>query len=163
MSRRQRKNVKKREKDSETNSNPTNVCAQDQNVTKNQKKRNSLPSKFHVSLGLSDDQIYYHLLNYILDQDTLRSLGFPLESQLSPGKAWVYQDPEFRGGTNNFVFDDEQTVKSSCLDVNAREFVPKNLMLEDEAAASGDDVASTHSSNSLSASAKEFIPSKLPV
>ena len=63
----------------------------------------------------------------------------------------------------NFVFDDEQTVKSSCLDVNAREFVPKNLMLEDEAAASGDDVASTHSSNSLSASAKEFIPSKLPV
>jgi len=128
------------------------------------KKRNSLPSKFYLSLGLSDDQIYYHLLNYILDQDTLRSLGFPLESQLSPGKAWVYQDPEFRGGTNNFVFDDEQTVKSSCLDVNAREFVPKNLIgLEDEAAASGDDVASTHSSNSLSASAKEFIPSKLPV
>merc|ERR1711997_803412 len=37
----------------------------------------------------------------------------------------------------------------------------KNLIgLEDEAAASGDDVASTHSSNSLSASAKEFIPSK---
>ena len=32
--------------------------------------------------------------------------------------------------------------------------------MEDEAAASGDDVASTHSSNSLSASAKEFIPSK---
>ena len=45
-------------------------------------------------------------------------------------------------------------VKSSCLDINAREFVPKNLILDDEAAASGDDVASTHSSNSLSASAK---------
>jgi len=44
------------------------------------------------------------------------------------------------------------------LDVNAREFVPKCL-LEDEAAAySGDEVASTHSSNSLSASAKEFVP-----
>merc|ERR1711981_731207 len=131
---------------------------------KNQKKRNSLPSKFYLSLGLSDDQIYYHLLNYILDQDTLRSLGFPLESQLSPGKAWVYQDPEFRGGTNIFAYyDDELMVKSSCLDVNACEFVPKNLTLEDEAAASGDDVASTHSSNSLSASAKEFIPSKLPL
>jgi len=170
MSRRQRKNVKKRgkESDSNTNSTTTNptVCTPDPNATctKNQKKRSSLPSKFYVSLGLSDDQIYYHLLNYILDQDTLRSLGFPLESQLSPGKAWVYQDPEFRGGTNNFAYyDDELMVKSSCLDVNAREFVPKNLTLEDEAAASGDDVASTHSSNSLSASAKEFIPSKLPL
>ena len=78
-----------------------------------------------------------------------------MESQLSPGKAWVYQDPEFRGGTNNFsCYDDELMVKSSCLDINAREFVPKNLILDDEAAASGDDVASTHSSNSLSASAK---------
>jgi len=168
MSRRQRKNVKKRGKESDSNTsstpNPT-VCTPDPNVTstKNQKKRNSLPSKFHVSLGLSDDQIYYHLLNYIIDQDTLRSLGFPLESQLSPGKAWVYQDPEFRGGTNNFsCYDDELMVKSSCLDINAREFVPKNLILDDDAAASGDDVASTHSSNSLSASAKEFIPSKLP-
>jgi len=169
MSRRQRKNVKKRGKESDSNTNstttnPTLCTTPDPNATctKNQKKRSSLPSKFHVSLGLSDDQIYYHLLNYILDQDTLRSLGFPLESQLSPGKAWVYQDPEFRGGTNNFAYYDEE-VKSSCLDVNAREFVPKNNLanLEDEAAASGDDVASTHSSNSLSASAKEFVPSKL--
>ena len=83
MSRRQRKNVKKREKESDSNTsstpNPT-VCTPDPNVTstKNQKKRNSLPSKFHVSLGLSDDQIYYHLLNYILDQDTLRSLGMKI-------------------------------------------------------------------------------------
>jgi len=170
MSRRQRKNVKKRGKDTETSTNSANnqTCTPDSNFnsTKNQKKRSSQPSKFYVSLGLSDDQIYHHLLNYILDQDTLRSIGFPLESQLSPGKAWVYQDPEFRGGTNNFAyFDDELMVKSSCLDVNAREFVPKNLMLDDEAAASGDDVASTHSSNSLSASAKEFVPTSqtLPV
>jgi len=173
MSRRQRKNVKKRGKESDSNTISTissTVCTPDPNVTcttKNQKKRNSLPSKFYVSLGLSDDgprddQIYYHLLNYILDQDTLRSLGFPLESQLSPGKAWVYQDPEFRGGTHNCSYYEDE-VKPSCLDVNAREFVPKNLILDDEAAASGDDVASTHSSNSLSASAKEFIPSKLPL
>jgi len=173
MSRRQRKNVKKRGKESDSKANSTTdltFCGtpadpNNATCTKNQKKRSSLPSKFHVSLGLSDDQIYYHLLNYILDQDTLRSLGFPLESQLSPGKAWVYQDPEFRGGTNNFAcFDSEELMgKSSCLNVEAREFVPKNLVLEDEAAASGDDVASTHSSNSLSASAKEFVPSKLPI
>ena len=77
------------------------------------------------------------------------------------GKAWVYQDPEFRGC--GFVYDDEPTTTStkststSSLDVNAREFVPKRIV-EDEAAASGDDVASTHSGSSLSASAKEFVP-----
>lgn len=139
-------------------------------VTKNQKKRNSQPSKFYFNLGLSDDQIYYHFLsNYILDQNTLRSLGFPLESQLSPGKAWVFQDPEFRGGSN-FVFDDEIGSNSkSGLDANAREFVPKHSILEDldtASACSGDEICSkfesspNSSSNSLSASAKEFIPSK---
>ena len=83
--------------------------------------------------------------------------------KLPIGKAWVYQDPEFRGC--GFVYDDEPTTTStkststSSLDVNAREFVPKRIV-EDEAAASGDDVASTHSGSSLSASAKEFVPGK---
>jgi len=45
--------------------------------------------------------------------------------------------------------------------VNAREFVPKRIV-EDEAAASGDEVASTHSASSLSASAKEFVPMSSP-
>ena len=180
MSRRQRKNVKKREKESTESSNihPTTKSASATNLLPlpetcsqvgqsspvstpkgPQKKRSGFHSRHYVSLGLSDDQIYYHLLNYILDQNTLRNLGFPLESQLSPGKAWVYQDPDFRGGTANFLFDDEpaKSASTSSLDVNAREFVPKCL-LEDEAAASGDEVASTHSSNSLSASAKEFVP-----
>ena len=87
MSRRQRKNVKKREKESEnlstTTTNNSSNCSggtgngNAQEGTKNQKKRSSQknPSKFYVSLGLNDDQIYYHLLNYILDQDTLRSIG----------------------------------------------------------------------------------------
>ena len=126
-----------------------------------QKKRSGFHSRHYVSLGLSDDQIYFHLLNYILEQNTLRSLGYPLESQLSPGKAVVYQDPDFRGGSANFSFFDDEPAKSasiSSLDANAREFVPKSLNLDDEAAASGDEVASTHSSNSLSASAKEFVP-----
>ena len=73
--------------------------------------------------------------------------GFPLESQLSPGKAWAYQDPEFCGGTN--FAESNRAQSSSQLDVNAREFVPKNLLIDVEAAASGNDVASTHSSNSL--------------
>ena len=145
MSRRQRKNVKKRAK--ESTAGPTGVTP----PPPEDKKK----SKLHLALGLSDDQIYHHLLNYILDQNNLRSLGFPLESQLSPGKAWVYLDPDMR--RSNFVFEEKYDEKSSELDANAREFVPKNL-LEEESAASGDDVASTHSSNSLSASAKEFIP-----
>ena len=167
--RRQRKNAKKSSRESEAS--PTSIAGSipelcpgiNNNSTKNAKKRSSLPSKIHTSLGLTDDQIYHHLLNYILDHDNLRSLGFPLESQLSPGKAWVYLDPDVRG-KSNFVFDDLDPVKTSGLtsglDANAREFIPKGQLLEEESAASGDDVASTHSSNSLSASAKEFVPSK---
>jgi len=152
MSRRQRRNaVRKREKESETLS-----SCKDSEASKIQKKR--IPSRFYVSLGLTDDQIYFHLLNYILDQNTLRSLGFPLESQLSPGKAWVYQDPEFRGGSTNFVFDDNNEPKSSSsLDVNAREFVPAKSASEDTN--SGDEgFELATSTKSLSASAKEFVP-----
>ena len=130
MSRRQRKNVKKREKDSgslnnlvnttsipsttnTTSSNTNNLTStsvsvftskelltcssqtttsncKDNNSTSNppkvQRKRNGLPSRLYVSINLSDERIYIHLHNYILDQNTLRTLGFPLESQLSPGK-----------------------------------------------------------------------------
>lgn len=178
LSRRQRRNInknKKREKDVDVfftsggASSSSSSCSSSGSllqVKSSGKKRSALASssRFYLSLpeGLSDDQIYYHLLNYILDQNTLRNLGFPLESQLSPGKAWVFQDPEYRGGANNFVFDDNEVSK---LDVNAREFVPlvsKALLLEDASESnSGDEVASTHSSsNSLSASAKEFIPAK---
>ena len=186
MSRRQRKNVKKREKDSSSSESSNNLTKSATHLLPSlpekssrgqavsspvstpkgpQKKRSGFHSRHYVSLGLSDDQIYFHLLNYILDQNTLRSLGYPLESQLSPGKAWVFQDPDFRGGSANFSFFDDEPAKSasiSSLDVNAREFVPKCNLLDDEAAAySGDEVASTHSSNSLSASAKEFVP-RLP-
>jgi len=186
MSRRQRKNVKKREKDCSNiaiDPIPSLTCTPTSNLTsvtssisgsseltcsskdppKVQRKRNGLSSRLYVSLNLSDGQIYLHLHNYILDQNTLRTLGFPLESQLSPGKAWVYQDPEFRGC--GFVFDDEpastKSISTSSLDVNAREFIPKRIV-EDEAAASGDEVASTHSGSSLSASAKEFVPMSSP-
>lgn len=177
MSRRQRKNVKKREKDSDaaSSSNLTSVTSSVREATcstevgsgqcsastasKVLKKRSGVPSRHYMSLGLRDDQIYHYLHNYILDQHSLRTLGFPLESQLSPGKAWVYQDPEFRGGS--FVYDDEPRATSSStssLDANAREFVPKRIV-EDEATASGEDeAASTHSSSSLSAAAKEFVP-----
>lgn len=187
MSRRQRKNVKKREKDCISSSHATGyhepspisstassytstsfsaadwpelTCSSGaKDPAKVQKKRSGISCRLYVSLCLTDGQIYIHLHNYILDQNTLRTLGFPLESQLSPGKAWVYQDPEFRGC--GFVFDDEPTttksISTSSLDVNAREFVPKRIV-EDEAAASGDEVASTHSASSLSASAKEFVP-----
>ena len=92
MSRRQRKNVKKRGKESEnlstTTTNNSSNCSggtgngNPQEGSKNQKKRHSQPSKFYVSLGLNDDQIYYHLLNYILDQDTLRSIGLYFDFEI---------------------------------------------------------------------------------
>lgn len=143
MNRRRRRNGKKKDLEAQEASCSSMIETESEtSLSKNQKKRSSLASKFYLSLGWTDDQIYFHLFNYIVDQDTLRSLGFPLESQLSPGKAWVFQDPDFRGGTQNFVFDDEPTSK---LDANAREFVPNKI----------EELAST-----LSAEAKEFIPAK---
>lgn len=175
LSRRQRRNVRRREKETSTTTGLTSstltssTWSNSEASSKSQKKR--IASKCYVSLGLSDDQIYYHLLNYILDQNTLRSLGFPLESQLSPGKAWVYQDPEFRGGSVNFVFDDNPGMEpgsksASSLDVNAREFVPGTTAkqsagsedTEDEGACTAGSGSAASSAVKLSASAKEFVP-----
>lgn len=170
MSRRQKKNWRKREKEAPTASQQPSSTTSTSTSTSygaassaaaaktsgSGKKRNGIPSKLYTSLNLRDDEIYYYLHGYILDQDSLRTLGFPLESQLSPGKAWVYQDPEFLGTNRDFVGDDDPSLRPSSstttLSAEAREFVPttKGNSKKDD---SGDEVAST-----LSASAKEFVP-----
>jgi len=44
--------------------------------------------------GMSDQQIYYWIYSYCLDLTRLRHLGFPLDSELHPGKAIIYVDPD---------------------------------------------------------------------
>lgn len=46
-------------------------------------------------------------MNYKLEEDQMRRLGFPMESELHPGKACVYQDPEFGSRSLGEVDDDD--------------------------------------------------------
>ena len=104
--------------------------------------------------GASDDQVDANLneLAQLVDTAGADPVDRVIQKREAPdpatyvgkGKATAIQETSDGLDADTVVFDDEQTVKSSCLDVNAREFVPKNLMLEDEAAASGDDVATEH-------------------
>ena len=122
MSRRQRKNVKKREKDCSTLhagfqasplSSPSSsftsssvsasewpelTCSSGKDPPKVQKKRSGISCRLYVSLCLTDGQIYLHLHNYILDQNTLRTLGFPL------GKFQLHYHCTFFNGIADMMF-----------------------------------------------------------
>ena len=71
------------------------------------KKRSGVPCRQYEKLGLQDFQIYQCLMNYKLEEDQMRRLGFPMESELHPGKACVYQDPEFGSRSLGEVDDDD--------------------------------------------------------
>ena len=71
------------------------------------KKRSGVPCRQYEKLGLQDFQIYHCLMNYKLEEDRLRRLGFPMESELHPGKACVYQDPEFGSRSVGEIDDDD--------------------------------------------------------
>jgi len=95
-------------------------------------KKRSLPCKQYTKLNLEDNDVYYYLSTYISPYDQLRQLGFPMDSSLYPGKAYIYRDPEFCSifpDGENCEDDDvldlcESERRQQFLDVNAREFVP---------------------------------------
>jgi len=99
-------------------------------------KKRSMPCKQYVKLNLEDHDVYYYLSTYISTFDQLRQLGFPMDSSLYPGKAYIYRDPEFcsifpDGFSGEDGEDDEGEFGDAAgeaalwrLDVNAREFVP---------------------------------------
>lgn len=174
---------------------------------------NSIPRVgTYAKLNMSDKEIYYWIYSYCLDKTRLRHLGFPLDSELHPGKTVIYVDPDVCMLTESELLlcgDEDQdesahhhhlqqqqqqqhqerseptsTIKgpSKALDANAQEFVP--LLKSDilPAAPREEDMAerpdvekpeelkrSNHqeslklvaSSSSLSADAKEFVPSSL--
>ena len=64
--------------------------------------------KTYEKLGMSDQQIYYWIYSYCLDLIRLRRLGFPLESELHPGAAVVYVDPDLASvvNDNELVYED---------------------------------------------------------
>jgi len=78
---------------------------------------------------MADHEIYNYFSSYVLSQDQLRQLGFPQESSLHPGKAYIYKDPEFSltptDGANNEDGDDCD-LGDKRLDANAQPFIPTN-------------------------------------
>merc|ERR1719412_955409 len=64
------------------------------NSSNNNSKKDYKVIRTYERLGMSDQQIYYWIYSYCLDLTRLRHLGFPLDSELHPGKAVIYVDPD---------------------------------------------------------------------
>lgn len=128
LSRRQRKNCKKREKAEKVPPAPPTIVS----TASTGKKGGSKPAacKTYEKIGMSDQQIYYWIYSYCLDLIRLRRFGFPLESELHPGASVVYVDPDL-APLNELCYEDDimsadesSSKLTSSLDVNAQEFVP---------------------------------------
>ena len=106
-------------------------------------KKRSVACKQYDRLGLEDHEIYKYFSSYLLTTDQLRQLGFPQDSSLYPGKAYIYRDPEFC--QNWAELDDgelcDPTLTSLAtdpkLDVNAEPFFPGRGGERDEGRSSG--------------------------
>ena len=166
LSRRQRKNCRKREKAEKL-------------PTASLKKGSKPPCRTYEKIGMSDQQIYYWIYSYCLDLIRLRRLGFPLESELHPGASVVYVDPDLaplNDADGCYEDDVPNSEASSSLDVNAQEFVPAKLLPTVITTADDTDTSSPSpgsddnapiaaslnpsggSTTSLNVSAKEFVP-----
>jgi len=199
LSRRQKKN-RKRDKDDAKNKKPSASPALSRNNSDDKcgaggsvssvssatapqplsrsKKRSSV-CKQYDKLSMADHQIYNYFSSYTLSQDQLRQLGFPQDSSLYPGKAYIYKDPEFclnlQDGVNNDLDDGDPA--DPRLDANAQPFVPTDNSFHNKhrarvkwydsdsdssgAARTPERKSSVEeiSSISLNATAKEFVPS----
>ena len=76
---------------------------------------------------MADHDIYAYLSSFTLTQDQQRQLGFPQDSSLYPGKAYIYRDPELCQTAQDELEDGDWF--ESKLDVNAVPFVPSEAEL----------------------------------
>jgi len=89
------------------------------------KKRGSVPCKQYEKLAGEDHKIFNHFTSYLLSSDQMRQMGFPQDSSLYPGKAYIYRDPDFCHIFPGVVGDGELDDGDLCkLDVNAKPFIP---------------------------------------
>lgn len=109
LSRRQRKNRRR-----DDGSPP------DRKQAKSKRVEPSAPLRQFSKLGLEERRLAAYLRHYALSPEQLLNLGYPVESDLHPGRAIIFKsaltappgyNPYWRGSTITF-------------DVNAREFVP---------------------------------------
>ena len=132
LSRRQRKNRKREKEDRQckksskqslcrTNS---NEIQQSNNPVVLRSKKRSVPRKQYDRLEMADHDIYAYLSSFTLSQDQQRQLGFPQDSSLYPGKAYIYRDPEMCPSVLDELDDGDWG--ESKLDANAQPFVPSD-------------------------------------
>jgi len=120
LSRRQKKNRKKvRKKQSVTTPPVLSRTSSEELRTENiVSSKNIVPSKQYIKLNQPDQEIYTMLAVYTLTQNQTRQLGFPMQSSLYPGKAYIYRDPELINCEVSCVL----------LDATAEEFVPSSSL-----------------------------------
>lgn len=90
------------------------------------KKRGSIACKQYDKLGLEDHDIFSQFTSYLVSFDQMRQMGFPQDSSLYPGKAYIYRDPDFClifPDGNGSELDDGEFCQNK-LDVNAKPFFP---------------------------------------
>jgi len=120
LSRRQKKNRKKvRKKQSVTTPPVLSRTSSEELRTENiVSSKNIVPSKQYIKLNQPDQEIYKMLTVYTLTQNQTRQIGFPMQSSLYPGKAYIYRDPELINSEVSCVL----------LDATAEEFVPSSSL-----------------------------------
>ena len=132
LSRRQRKNRKREKEDNKSKkSSKQSLCRTNSNEINNpvvlRSKKRSVPCKQYDRLEMADHDIYAYLSSFTLSQDQQRQLGFPQDSSLYPGKAYIYRDPEMCPSVLDEL--DDGDCGESKLDVNAQPFVPSDSEL----------------------------------
>ncbi|XP_023345430.1 uncharacterized protein LOC111714529 isoform X2 [Eurytemora carolleeae] len=162
LSRRQRKNRKKEDKGPKKSKSPilSRTSSEELKPDLTRSKKNSVPCKQYTKLNMPDKDIYQLLTSYLLPTDQLRLLGYPMDSTLFPGKAYIYRDPEISSLLHETADYDDGDIcdqGSATLDATAQPFFPEQgyqFMLNKYS-------QSENSVPVLNATAKEFVPSNL--
>merc|ERR1719357_174471 len=100
-------------------------------------KKRSVPCKQYGKLGAEDHHIYEYFNSYLLPNEQMRQLGFPQNSSLYPGKAYIYRDPDFctifpDGNSSELddgeFLEEEQKEGKSGMDPSAPAFQPREVI-----------------------------------
>lgn len=90
LSRRQKRNRMKKAQPTKKKEHQT----QTKNIETKQRMRRATPLKYYVKLQMRNSELYSFLSRYVLLDDQLLNLGYPVESAFYPDRAIIYKTPE---------------------------------------------------------------------
>jgi len=96
LSRRQKKNRSKKALGGNKKKDQPQQQQQQQTKTVETKKRmrRATPLKYYVRLQMKNSELYTFLSRYVLHDDQLLNLGYPVESAFYPDRAIIYKSPD---------------------------------------------------------------------